>query len=387
MLPTKAFHPRQSHSKSRTGCDTCKRRKKKCDEAVPSCYGCVKQKVPCCYNGLRKSSLACPRKSPQSPSIRYTFNGLHGLESDEIEPFHQFCSQTLGTLGSESVQEVVASCLAAALDLDYLKHAILSLAASHLRYLSGHHDLRMIRHLHKALPNFRQRLSYSITSSEVDAVLTTCVLLDTIAFSKSYKKHSDSWLYSDTLDMQWLTLHIGLRSVMHDIKDLLHQCSWASVYKKDAKLFHSPTQTLSDESIPKSLKNYFNITSGLGASHSVYYSTLNSLLPLLTAKPSDISPSELMAIVYRFRPEFYGLLYSKDLGAVLLLAYWLGLMCQVQLWWVSNRATSECFSCCKYLEHHGGDVVRGLISFPARCCDYPLAPEYEESWSSFVPAA
>lgn len=52
--PTTASTP---HSRSRTGCQICRRRKKKCDEARPTCGGCQRNSLLCewdCHNMAHK---------------------------------------------------------------------------------------------------------------------------------------------------------------------------------------------------------------------------------------------------------------------------------------------------------------------------------------------
>jgi hypothetical protein len=44
--------PRRSHTKSRKGCDSCKRRHIRCDEGFPQCHNCTKHKVRCPYNDV-----------------------------------------------------------------------------------------------------------------------------------------------------------------------------------------------------------------------------------------------------------------------------------------------------------------------------------------------
>ncbi|KFY62677.1 hypothetical protein V497_02282, partial [Pseudogymnoascus sp. VKM F-4516 (FW-969)] len=57
--------PRRSHKKSRAGCQRCKLRKVKCDEAHPICGNCTKHGVPCDFDD--PTAL-----SPPSSLIRYT---------------------------------------------------------------------------------------------------------------------------------------------------------------------------------------------------------------------------------------------------------------------------------------------------------------------------
>ncbi|CRK20199.1 hypothetical protein BN1723_012067 [Verticillium longisporum] len=56
---------RRSHPKSRTGCQTCKKRKIKCDEHKPSCRNCIKHAVACDFLQTHATSTSAPR-SPSS---------------------------------------------------------------------------------------------------------------------------------------------------------------------------------------------------------------------------------------------------------------------------------------------------------------------------------
>lgn len=50
--------PRKGHRKSRNGCISCKRRKVKCDEAIPKCRGCVRLELDCMYDEKKKENEA-----------------------------------------------------------------------------------------------------------------------------------------------------------------------------------------------------------------------------------------------------------------------------------------------------------------------------------------
>ncbi|KAL8957426.1 MAG: hypothetical protein Q9193_005297 [Seirophora villosa] len=383
-LSNKPFHPRKSHGKSRKGCDACKQRKKKCDESASGCSGCLDRGVVCHYSSARNPSQDGQQKPSPLLSAIVSYNGLHGLESDETELFHHFSTQTLATLGSLSVQEVIASCLAAALDLDFLKHAMCSLSASHMMYLSARQDLSSRFHLDKALHAFRQRLSSPVTATQVDAVLTSCVLLNMIAFSNGDHRPQKSWLSTGTADLEWLTVQVGLRSIMSDIRHILNESSWATVYTKGAHEFRGTFRAKFDEAIlgfqdvPEDLKNIFGIEQDSNPMNNVYYTTLQALVPLLTTNHTTKSLTQLMTVVHRFTPQFYRRLLDRDVRALLLLAYWLGLMCEVHLWWISSRAKSECFACCRYLDMNGNDTIRGLLPFPAQLCGYRIGNKEED---------
>ncbi|KAG9250416.1 uncharacterized protein F5Z01DRAFT_375389 [Emericellopsis atlantica] len=63
--------PRRSHTKSRKGCETCKKRHIRCDESFPQCRNCTKHKIRCPYNDVPASD---PNRSttPDKPDLMWT---------------------------------------------------------------------------------------------------------------------------------------------------------------------------------------------------------------------------------------------------------------------------------------------------------------------------
>ncbi|KAJ5087081.1 hypothetical protein NUU61_008388 [Penicillium alfredii] len=138
--------PRRAHTKSRHGCDQCKRRRVKCDESGPPCANCVSRELTCTY-------LRAPAKgiyhvqppthtpapirnlSPLQPVIlspasnRPTVSGVR-----DVELMHKFATETYDSLfssysGQQTWQIFVPRM---ALQHDYLMNGILALGALHI---------------------------------------------------------------------------------------------------------------------------------------------------------------------------------------------------------------------------------------------------------------
>lgn len=135
------------------------------------------------------------------------------------------------------MQDAIVGCLSVALEYDFLKHAVPTLATLFMMFLSERYDAKINEHFNKALLAFRQQLSSPIATTQIDAVLTNSVLLNTIAFFKGHHCSSTSWLYTDTVDLHWLSVHICIRATMSDIRNVLKQSPWAVVYTKEARSF------------------------------------------------------------------------------------------------------------------------------------------------------
>lgn len=75
----------------------------------------------------------------------------------------------------------------------------------------------------------------------------------------------------------------------------------------------------------------------------------------------------------RLLPDFVNLLAAKEPRALLIMSYWLALMCtSVDEWWVGPRVTLECRAISMYLEACGDRRIIELLDFPARSCGYKV---------------
>ncbi|KAJ5174205.1 uncharacterized protein N7482_000082 [Penicillium canariense] len=137
--------PRRAHTKSRNGCDQCKRRRVKCDEQGPPCSNCISREINCTYlrapprnaPGIRQHDpapareLGTPRPlAPISPAS--TPSAISGVR--DLELMHKFATETFSSLctaeSEYDVWQLVIPRLA--LQYDFLMNGILALASLHL---------------------------------------------------------------------------------------------------------------------------------------------------------------------------------------------------------------------------------------------------------------
>ncbi|PHH61384.1 hypothetical protein CDD81_409 [Ophiocordyceps australis] len=77
--------PRRSHTKSRKGCETCKRRHIRCDESFPQCRNCTKHKIRCPYNDIQ-----VPEAEAEKADLMWTPKIEHDIalwKSSGVFPF------------------------------------------------------------------------------------------------------------------------------------------------------------------------------------------------------------------------------------------------------------------------------------------------------------
>lgn len=388
---SKPYHSRKAHNKSRGGCDACKKRRKKCDQSQPRCGLCLSHNSPCHYASSEKGSLT-PRTPPTQPlplTISHK-NGLPNSNPSELELLTHFHHHTLPTLGSSTVQKAILGYIPTAFTHTYLHHAILTLSAAHLSTLlpTPHHTFtkHQYQHASSAFSTFRSQLALPFTASHFDTIILTCILLNVTTFSSSTRyPSSESWLFSSPSrpgeSGQWLSVQGGLRSLLFQGRAFLASSPWARVMEQEAGTFppensnaFAHSQNL-PPSVPSSFPTLFSISSSSTNENNTYYAPFGMLIYLLSIPSSEIRLTQWIAFINRLGPEFLQLLKCRDERALLILAYWLALMCEVNIWWVENRVRSECSACCRWLDVSGSEGLREFLAYPARCCGYVLGSD------------
>src|SRR6266516_5826950 len=98
-------------------------------------------------------------------------------------------------------------------------HALLALAASHLRSVSPEeksHKVAEMYHWTRSLELFQSALQAPIQRENMDPLITTTLLLNFMSFAPADGYDStQSWLFSDNpAALQWLSIQQGLRLLL-----------------------------------------------------------------------------------------------------------------------------------------------------------------------------
>ncbi|KAF2011304.1 hypothetical protein BU24DRAFT_354912 [Aaosphaeria arxii CBS 175.79] len=202
---TAGFISKRPHKKSRGGCTTCKRKKVKCDEALPSCAYCAQRDFECIYQRSPNSQRS-PSDTSEVPVEAYDpvsqdieeidiedFNYLGSesslnllpaaqtaigtLASHEIELLNQYQATTWTTVTvrkEEPIVEYLTKTWApqAALSNPHLLYTILSISASHSNSLVPSPRKRHLADVYrqKAFSAYNKSLQ-NITNDNYETVL------------------------------------------------------------------------------------------------------------------------------------------------------------------------------------------------------------------------
>ncbi|KAK1574591.1 uncharacterized protein LY79DRAFT_565575 [Colletotrichum navitas] len=134
---------KKPHRKSKLGCQTCKRRKIKCDELRPACQNCVRHLVYCDF--LQSGPVLATHSTPNSvvdtpdgvtQSARLPMPVNHDINFTDLELIHNFTTSVYSTLSTDTIvrQMWKVSVVRMALECEYVMRTLLSISALHLAH-------------------------------------------------------------------------------------------------------------------------------------------------------------------------------------------------------------------------------------------------------------
>ncbi|KAJ5089274.1 hypothetical protein N7532_007958 [Penicillium argentinense] len=220
--------PRKSHTKSRNGCKTCKKRHIRCDETFPQCRNCTKHNCRCDYQDVAaiQSSSPTSRRRPDllmSPEIEMEIEnwqrtgippyseliqcpraGWSGLSRVDLRLIHHIIGLSIdlhrrGLSATTVWAQKMPHFLAIGLSNDFVMNAILALSALHLAYLTQDQETKQLAYHHKvtALRGLQTAIG-AFSKDNCEAILAASILL--------------SWQATER--QSWTSLQHGISTVL-----------------------------------------------------------------------------------------------------------------------------------------------------------------------------
>ncbi|GIJ92352.1 hypothetical protein Asppvi_011334 [Aspergillus pseudoviridinutans] len=198
--------PRRSHTKSRMGCDQCKKRRVKCDETGPPCANCIARELSCSYYNTPKPRSLANGASASPVSITSSGEGhiaetcgrsfdsgtsslTKGSNLRELELMHRFSTETYLSLSNKPsdyhVWQIVIP--RKALEHDFLLNGVLAVAALHIASTLKPPDAltyidTALEYHNRAFAPYRQAID-NLTPMNCDAVFAHSVLTTVIGIA------------------------------------------------------------------------------------------------------------------------------------------------------------------------------------------------------------
>ncbi|KAE8156869.1 hypothetical protein BDV40DRAFT_280026 [Aspergillus tamarii] len=241
-----------------------------------------------------------------------------------------------------------------------LLYSIMAVASTHWAYTLPSDSRRTIiaaRFRHKATRLYRQHLELPISRDNMDMLITSCMLVGMFSFSAETTSPLDSWVFSDDpVNMNWLSMNESI---------------WNEPFQESSNYEYADDHRMGRENLDPDLADLCDITDTTTEETNPFHWPLRMLCPLLRIPRHKCGAPHITNFMGRLVPDFVNLLATKEPRTLLILSYWLALMCtSVDEGWVSPRVKLECQAICIYLEACGDGRIIELLDFPARACGY-----------------
>ncbi|KAL2815219.1 hypothetical protein BDW59DRAFT_16797 [Aspergillus cavernicola] len=403
------YHARRTHKKSRKGCLVCKQRRVKCDERKPACLRCENYGASCIYPPTPKPSQtnSSPENMTVSPSNRLSSLSISDMvtrvrdamsgelafaprvigNQDEVlkiamNSFQFFLKSSTDTIGPPLIRQVMRrEMIHVAFDNPYLMYTILGCGILHMNRICPGSESRELAEAYfwqQALGLYSRALQCNVDDKNVNGLISACMLMGITSIIPPKFEIQDSWVFSGRhSDLNWLAIQGGLNAILKVAAKYVPGSIWGTPFgqnnKFETKLFQYEIKQ-GREGLHPALADLCGIDEFTSAETSPYYFPLKVLSPYLELEANAQNAAHCTTWMGRLDAQFVNLCRQRDPRALVLLAYWMGLMCTLSKWqpWVEGRVRQECIAVCIYLESMEDPVILPFLEFPACAAGYTL---------------
>ncbi|KAL4911757.1 hypothetical protein BDW62DRAFT_45836 [Aspergillus aurantiobrunneus] len=355
--------PRRSHTKSRYGCNQCKKRRVKCDERGPPCSNCTSRELECSY-----SKPPVPRSLPSAlpcPSSGYDYSARPTLtqpyqqassaspsdvsrsgELRRLELMHKFSTETFQSFCNSSSdfytwQIVVPQ---KALSHDFLMKGILATASLHIA--SSMDPSAALTYINTALEYHNQTLTPfrhaidEISPDNCDAVFAHSVVTTIISIALpqlTTEKDESIGAYEKI---------VLATELLQGVSKIIKICrGWLKLKPfTGGSDFWDRSNIGLDEETDTALKNLSALTDEIANAeqHNMFKEAVTLLRQCFTRYANSKDIASILAWLAAADKEFIYALRCRQPFALLILMYWGVLLHELhgRLWWARNSGSA-----------------------------------------------
>ncbi|KAJ9615380.1 hypothetical protein H2200_001455 [Cladophialophora chaetospira] len=262
-----------------------------------------------------------------------------------------------------------------AIEEEHVMHSVLAVSASHWRYHRKSPQQRCLSeifHSMQACVGLRQCLDVP-RADQTDAAMITSMFLGSVSFADTTEVFQVP-LKSRPVPFFWLGNQLGVGALVSLFQTRANRHSLLlGVFEELAQVVvHVDDDRSGTNDIPAELATIFEVEDSSTCNEHPYLGALRRLCRLLRTDPeNEFALLQYMQFVDGLSPQFIRLLNALDTRALMLLSYWLALLCAKDCWWSRVRARTDCWTICEHLELHGDETSWKYMDFPAKACGYP----------------
>ncbi|KAK2813656.1 hypothetical protein FQN50_000054 [Emmonsiellopsis sp. PD_5] len=284
---------------------------------------------------------------------------------------------------SLSFQRVIkGSMIRVALQTPYLLHAILALSISYKAKAlptPSANKVHCTYHMSRSIQLYKSALNSHISQNNMDGIISTSMLVADFPFFEEDYSPCNSFVFSsDPSALNWVLMQSGLSHILPKIQPWLQNCIWFVPFMEAySEYCEIDTTTPGVEGLHGELAELCEIDEESTAENNPYHSALRTFMSMVDIEVNRTTFIKLMFFLGNLKPSFTRLLQKREPRALLILAFWLGKMCEDPAGWIYPKLHMECLAICMYLDGNQDQRITRLLEYPARKCGYTLGHDIE----------
>ncbi|KAL3434037.1 hypothetical protein BDV09DRAFT_186227 [Aspergillus tetrazonus] len=372
------YHPRRAHKKSRNGCLVCKGRRVKCDERKPTCLRCENYGAACVYASSLATSSSSSSSSSRSSSILHSAtastsrstppnNTLTSLSISDmvnrvrdtlgndlalaprtignrdealdlaVDSFRFFLTCSVNSISTPQIYQVMKrEVVHVAFDTPYLMYTLLGCGVLHMNRVSPGNESRELGEAYfwqRAVQLYSAALQHPINQQNISGLISASILIGVTSLAPLRFEIQDSWVFTGRgSDLNWLAIQGGLACILKHAGQYVPGSIWGVSFSQsheiESQLFRYEI-TKGREGLHPDLADLCGITDETDEQTSLYWSPIKLLSPFMELEVNAQIASQCTTWMGRLEPPFVNLCRERDPRALVVFAYWMGLMCSM----------------------------------------------------------
>ncbi|KAM0712318.1 hypothetical protein Q7P37_011413 [Cladosporium fusiforme] len=324
--------------------------------------------------------------SAQTQLVDYLGASINGRRSQGVEnlqALHHFQEVTCHTFGAafHVMRTVVGNNI---WQHPYLMHMAIAVSSGHQRRLLGKSsqskklrtlEFDEVNHWQSGLQMFQTELSRRNPTPgpnclDFDSMVAAIFLTIVFTFAMHDGNGDRNSITDDEDFVQRIITPMsstgGFRALQAIRDGPIETSLWIPIlYASDDADGSFTSSTQGTEGLPPAFVQLCELDENSSSDTSSYHAILRHLTPLLKMEPTPRNLSKLFAFSGRLHRTFRPLVAENDPRGLLLLAWWLALLRQIDEWFVRAWAESACNSIVAYLSTAPDPRIQALLVFPA----------------------
>ncbi|ETN40753.1 uncharacterized protein HMPREF1541_05033 [Cyphellophora europaea CBS 101466] len=288
----------------------------------------------------------------------------------------------------------------------HVMHALLAASALHIRFRSNpsltqppprtltaalastNDDFAVVEAGHhlSATAGFRTALSSLSETTQIDPLLTTCMLLNMLSFAGLPEAEDDvrRWPflgYGGEQPLHWLRIQLGFAPLMGGLSIKAKRGSaWLAFFEG---LDHNVLYDERDgtEGVPEAWCAFWAIRDDDGIDGHRYLRVVRRLVSILAVWESveagngathDGRCLQYLQFMQGVDEAFICRLEARDAKALVVYGWFMAILTYTNHWWCRSRAVRECTAVVRYLDETYGAALDDWLGFMAKAVGYEL---------------